>query len=561
MSNRIRTYFSLLLVLALALAGCSGSSSTSPTPTQDIYIDATLGNDTTGDGSMALPYQSFAVLATLSYSLPTNIYLKRGEVWYEPLVMPASNINVDMYGTGALPQINGARQVSSWMGPVAGIYSKVVSLGADEALGNLTENGVMMTFQAWDTDTATTFASAPDGSYSYVYATNTLYIKTTATPSLATYLASVQLYGIRAQGRSDITIQNVDIRRTSLHGIEFNNCVRCSVTDSTLQNIGGAVVGPNASAPPDYLYAGNGIDYANSSTDGQVNNVTVTDIFDSCLAVEVYNSNNTAASITLQNTQLARCGFAGVEVSVLDNQGTNTNSAINNVAVSNVTVNSAGKGWSGRRYGTTGHGMRIVADLNAGTMSGISVQTSTVSGSAGDGIQIGGEVGLVNLHRINANGNDGRGINALDATATTLALKLSSSLIYNNTGEGVSYNAPVAAGLQIYHTTFYNNGVINLAVYGASSLADIRNNLFSSSAAMTHLYADTAPASPIIDHNCYTNTTNMFGYLGTAYSTVTNFNLATGFEANGIGGSVGLVNPGADIFTLLVTSDCIHLGD
>jgi hypothetical protein len=333
------------------------------------------------------------------------------------------------------------------------------------------------------------------------------------------------------------------------------------VTDSTLNNIGGAVVGPNASTPPDYLYAGNGIEYGNNSSDGRVNNVTVSDIFDSCLTVQAYTSNSTAASIRLENAQLARCGFAGVEVSVLDNQGTNTNSAINNVTVTNVTVNNAGKGWSGRRYGSTGHGMRIVADQNAGTMTGISVQTSTVSGSAGDGIQISGEVGQVNLHRINSNGNDGRGINALDATATSLAIKLSSSLIYNNVGNGVSYTAPAAAGLRVYHTTFYNNGVINLAVYGVSSQADIRNNLFSSSAAMTHFYADTAPTSPVIDHNCYTNTTNMFGYLGTAYSTVTSFNLATGFEASGTGGTVGLVNPGADIFTLLVSSDCIRLGD
>lgn len=556
-----RRHFILLVFLILAGCGSGTGTNTPTTPTQRIYIDASLGNDLTGDGSTFSPYRTLAVLSTLSYNIPTIIYLKRGGVWHEPLAIPASNITLDAYGTGALPKIDGSRQVFNWVSLGAGIYSTVVNLASGEALGNLTENGVMMSFVPWNTNIATTFSGAAYGSFSFVYATNTLYIKTTNTPAFATYLASVQLRGIYAQDRTDITIKNVDVARFSLHGIEFNHCVRCSVTGVTLENIGGAVIGANTSAPPDYLYAGNGIDYSNSSTDGQVSNVTVTDIFDSCLAVEVYQSNNTASSITLENAQLARCGFAGVELSVLSNLGTNINSAINNVTVKNVTVNSAGKGWSGRRYGTTGHGMRIVADQNAGTMSAISVQTSTVSGSAGDGIQIGGEVGLVDLHRINSSLNAGRGINVLDATATTLALKLSSSLIYNNTGNGVSYNAPAGAGLQAYHNTFYNNGTINLAVYGQSNLADIRNNLFSSSAPMTYLFADTAPTNPMIDHNCYTNTTNMFGYSGTAYSSVAAFNAATGFEANGIGGTVGLTNPASGIFTLQASSACIGLGD
>ena len=560
-TNNFRTI--VVTLVLLVLVGCGGSSSSStPSSQQNIYIDATLGNDVTGNGSQTQPYQTLSVLSSLTYTVPTTIYLKRGTVWNEPLILPGSNITVDAYGSGALPQINGARQVFNWVSPLLGIYSSVVNLGTGEALGNLSENGVMMSFVPWNTDIATTFASAPDGSFSFVYATNTLYIKTTLTPGFATYLASAQLYGVYAEGRSDITIKNLDVTRTSLNGIQFIDCLRCNVADVTLENLGGAVIGPNPTAPPNYLYAGNGIDYSNSSTDGQVSHVTVTDVFDSCLAVEVYTSNHTAASIALDSATLARCGFAGVELSVLSNSGTSVNGAINDVTVSNVTVNAAGKGWSGRRYGTTGHGMRIVADQNAGTMSGISVQTSTVSGSAGDGIQIGGEVGAVNLHRISSNFNDGRGINVLDPVATSLALKLSSSLIYNNTGNGVSYNAPAAAGFQVYHNTFYNNGVINLAVYAQDGQADIRNNLFYSSAAMTHLYSAAALVNPTVDHDCYNDTTNMFGYAGVVLSTVIAFSNATGFETNGIGnGIVGLTNPSNGIFTLNANSVCIGRGD
>lgn len=563
----LRTYFILFLVVVLV--GCSQGSGT-PSSSQSIYIDATLGNDTTGNGSMELPYQSFAPLTKRSYAVPTTIYLKRGEVWNETLTLPGSNITVTAYDTGALPQINGSRQVYNWTFLSPGYYYTVLILNPGEAFGNLSENGVMMNFVPWNSDLNTTFTGAPFPSYSYLDSTQTLYIKTSLTyPNQASYLASMQLYGIYATGRSDISIQNVDVTRTSLHGIEFYDCVRCSVTDSTLENIGGVVIDTNPSTPPDYLYAGNGIDYSDSSTNGQVSNVIVTDIFDSCLAVEVFTKDNIADSITLENAQLSKCGFAGVELSVLDNQGTNINSQINNVAVSNVTVNNAGKGWSGQRYGTAGHGMRIVADQNAGTMSGISVQTSTFNGSAGDGIKIAGEVGVVDLHRINANTNDGIGINVLDANAATLGLKISSSLIYSNAGNGISYNAPNGAGLQVYHTTFYDNGgtpqKINLAVYNQANLADIRNNLFYTSSAMTHLYSAAALINPIVDHNCYNNVTSMFDYIGSVYSTVLDFNAATGgafgFELHGIGGTVGLTKPSLDNFTLQSNSDCIGLGD
>lgn len=553
---------SVILLLALNLAACNqGEGGGGGTGFQSIYVDATLGNDTTGNGTQTLPYQTLAKLATLTYSVPTTIYLKRGEVWHESLLIPASKITVDAYSTGAFPQINGSRQIFTWSPVLTNIYSAVVILNTGEALGNLSENGTMMTFVPWNTNIATTFASAPFGSYSYDFNLDTLYIKKATSPTGFTYLASVKLYGIQASGLSDISIKNVDVTRSSLHGIEFKNCVRCNVTNVTLENIGGAVIGANTSAPPDYLYAGNAIDYSNNSTDGQVSSVTITDIFDSCLAVETYTSNSTAASISMDNALISKCGFAGVELSVLSNGGTNINSAINNVTVSNTAVISAGKGWSGNRYGTTGHGMRIVADQNAGTMSGISVQTFTASDSAGDGIYIGGEVGTVNLHRINSHNNAGRGINVLDANATTLGLKLSSSLIYNNTGNGVAYNAPQGVGLQIYHNTFYNNGTINLAIYNQANLADIRNNAFYSSSAMAHLYSAAALSNPTVDHNCYNNVTNMFGYNGMTYSSVSAFNTATGFEANGIGGAVGLANPASGIFTLLSTSDCIGRGD
>ena len=155
-TNNFRTI--VVTLVLLALVGCGGSSSSStPSSQQNIYIDATV----TGNGSQTQPYQTLSVLSSLTYTVPTTIYLKRGTVWNEPLILPGSNITVDAYGSGALPQINGARQVFNWVSPLLGIYSSVVNLGTGEALGNLSENGVMMRFVPWNTDIATTFASAP----------------------------------------------------------------------------------------------------------------------------------------------------------------------------------------------------------------------------------------------------------------------------------------------------------------------------------------------------------------------------------------------------------------
>jgi len=551
--------------LALLLSGCpSGSSGTNSLKLgQSVHIDASGGSDTAGDGSQSSPYRTFSKLASLDYAQPTTIYLKRGEIWHESLTLPASNVTVDAYGTGALPVIDGSREISGWSAVGSGgLYAAAVALGSGEALGNLSENGIMMTFLPWDTDSATTFAGAPAGSYSYDYPTDTLYIKPASTPSANTYLASTVLRGVHAANRHDIDIRNVRIRRMSLHGIEFDDCLRCSVEDSVIADTGGAVIGPAPAAPPDYLYAGNGVDYANASRDGRIANVSVTGVFDSGLAVEVYRSNTTASSFELGNAQLSRCGFAGVEISVQSNGGTNTNSVVDDVNIHDAQVSDAGKGWSGRRYASEGHGIRIVADAGAGTMSNIRVTRSSVSQSAGDGIKIAGEVGVAALHRIDASHNTGAGIDVADPNAATLGLELTSSLIYANGGNGIHYDAPFASGLRLYQDTLVDNGAINLAVYGQANLADIRNDLFYASSPRTDIYSAAALANPTLDHNCYNDTTNMFGYNGTAYSTVAAFRAATGFEPNGLGsGSVGLTNPAGDVFTLTAGSACIGLGD
>ncbi len=554
----------ILFLSVLIVSACGGGASTGGgqagrgTGFTEYYIDASAGSDSANGLSRTTAWKTLNKITTASLNLPAQIFLKRGESWNESLVLPNSNITLDAYGVGAAPVLNGATSLTILNNIGSGIYYSDTTLASGEGLGNVSENGSVMAFLPWQTDISTTFSGAATGSYAYDYGSGRIYIKPASLSN--PYTITTKLIGIKANGLTDITIRNIAIQGYSLHGIQFLNCTRCKAENITITAIGGAVIAANPSAPPDYIYAGNGIEFANSSVDGTVNNATISDIFDSCLTAQTFVSNQSASGIDFTNSTLSRCGFSGVELSVLSNGGT-TGSAISNIQLSGLTIDSMGKGWSGRRYDTEGHGIRIKADSGAGTLNDVSVSTSSVMNSAGDGISLAGESGVVTLRRLKIASNDKMGVNLADASASTLKLDLAISLIYKNAGYGISYNAPAAAGIILFHNTLVDNSVINLAIFSQTGVATIQNNLFYSSSAMTHLFVNGTLTNPTVNNNCYNDTTNMFGFNSTTYSTVASFNSGTGFEANGVGSlPVALTNPASDDFTLTSRSSCRGLG-
>lgn len=562
--NKILVVF-LVTGLLLVFQNCSPSSTINSghpfasSPDLSFFVDATAGSDLNTGVSASNPWKTLAQVAVSNFTSGATVYLKRGEVWNEQLTIPSSNMKIDAYGAGSLPQINGAKTLAAnWVSEGGGIYSQSVNLGSNEILGNISENDVLMNFLTWNANAGTTFALAASGTYSFDYSHSKIYILPTGSPVGKTYAASVKAYGIKVESLSDISINNVAITRFSLHGVQFKNCLRCSIKNSTITSGGGAVISTNPSGPSQYLYAGNGIEFGNSSSSGVVDSVTISQIFDSCITPQTYSSGQSASNFVFQNSSLDRCGFAGLEISVLSNGGS-TGSAVNGVSAAGLTITNSGKGFSGRRYETEGIGIRIVADAGAGTMSGINIQTSLVSGSAGDGVKLSGEVGPVNLSRLSLSGN-GYGINVTDSSSTTLKLNLSSSLIFSNSSYGIYFNAPAAAGFSVLQNTFYNNTTINFGIFNQAGSAKLLNNIFYSTGAMTHVYVGSTLAGASVNNNCYNNVANMFGYNGAAYSTVAAFKSATGFEASGAGGIVGLTNPASGDFTLQAGSQCRGLG-
>lgn len=532
---------------------CHSGGSTSPLQqTQAFYVDAVNGSDSNSGTNSSNPWQSLAKVSASSVPFGSTIYLKRGSVWYEQLTIPSSGITIDSYGTGTLPRIDGSREINGWTDEGSGLFSTILTLAPEEALGNLSENEIMLSFQTWTTDAATTFSGAASGSFSYQYPSK-VYIKPSSPPSGNVYRASVKLFGIDATSKSDITVKNVDITRFSLHGVQYKDCIRCEVYNSTITKGGGAVV---ATAP--ILYAGNGIEYDNTSSNGVVDGVAVSDIFDSGISPQTWLSDQVMSSISIKNAQISSCGFAGIEVSVLDNGG-RTNSTMTGVLISRVTITNSGRGWSGRRYGTEGYGIRVVADNGAGSISNVQIDTTSISGSMGDGVKLAGDISNVSMHRMNITDND-NGISLQETTATSAKLRLTSSLIHHNRGYGISYNSPTAAGFELFQNTLSENTTINMAVFnwnGAAS-AKIQNNIFYGSSA--HLYSALTLTGAVIDNNCYSEHLNMIGYGETTYNLVSAFTGSTGLEAHGVGGTVDMTDPANEDFALLNSSICKTLG-
>ncbi|MBL7670509.1 MAG: right-handed parallel beta-helix repeat-containing protein [Bdellovibrionaceae bacterium] len=554
--------------LIIGFSNCSSSSGPSaPGVVDDVtqksgyFVDATNGNDSNAGNSAAAPWKSLAKVSGATFNSGTTIYLKKDEVWREQLNIPSSGVTIDAYGSGgALPLIDGSIEVKDWVAEGGGIYSQQVNLDANEALGNVSENGVILNFLPWKSTSDATFASAIFGTFSFEYSQKKLFIKVSANPTGKSYLASRKLYGVSAIGKSDILIQNIKITRFSLNGVNFQNCQNCSVKNATISDGGGVVLASNPSGTPSYIYGGNGIEYDTNSSGGIVDGVAISGIFDSGISPQTYANNETSSGITFQNSTIDTSGFAGVEISILSNGG-KTGSQIKDVRMTGLTITNSGKGWSGRRYGTEGHGVRIQADAGAGTMSGIVLQASTIDGSAGVGVKLVGEVGAVTLSRLKVSNNN-VGIEALDPVGQSLRLDLSTSLIFNNTGGGIVFNAPKAGGLSVQQNTLTNNPPINFSVYNQAGRAKIQNNIFYSSATLTHVYV----ASPLtgevaFNNNCYNEMVNMIGYGGAAHSTVLSFRGATGFENQGLGGQVNFVNPATADFRLQAGSQCRGLGD
>lgn len=554
-----------LTSLAMLLASFAVSAAT-------YYVDAIGGNDTNHGQSETAPWKTLGKVRASSFPTGSTVFLKRGVRWNESLVISSSGLTVDAYGTGSPPRLDSSVPVVGWTVPFlagTGIFgSSAVSLApvGVGGLGNLSEDGVLMSLVAWTGSAGGTLGSAPYGSYTYDYSSRKIYIKVVSDPNQSgkTYLASTLLFGVSASKVSDVTVQNLHLTRFSLHGVDYSDCLRCSVRNLSITDGGGAVVvAPN-------IYAGNGVQWSGSSAYGIADGITVQNVFDSGISPQTFAVGSLIHDIEITNATIDRVGFAGIEISLL---GYGQGSSISNVSVTDSRITNTGHGWGGNRYGENAHGIRVGDDPAAGLISDISVQRTVITNSVGNAIDVFGEVGTLRLDRLRLTGNQmGVFARASVGQGLTLNIFLTSSIIDSNRGDGFLYLTPSGPGFSLLHNTFYKNGSTNVHVSGQSGQARMENNIFAGDTAMAQLSVDNLTNNnsrvlygATVDHNCYSASTGMIFYRNEFQSSLKSFQDATGFELAGIEGIVtssgdatglGLASPTTGNFSLNDGSPC-----
>lgn len=573
-----------IIMLTLVFFSCGGSGGSGSGGDSIIHIDPSVS--VSGDGSLTRPYKYWS---EVTFQAGYTYAQKRGTIAREEVIIDVSGtdgntIILGAYGTGDAPVIRGSELETGWTHVNGNIYSK--EFDSNCRLGMAAEDGSVLKFIPWDTNYGTTFTGAAAGSFSVDYNTNTLYIWCTAgVPSDHQMEVSRRYRGIIAEGVSYITIQDLKVMYVSLVGIDIGACgilssgcgtgASCSnvtVKNCTVTGCGGIWFGD-----PYNYHLGNGIQFANGAVDCRVENCIITDIFDSGFTPQVYTDGQSQSGIVIINTTIERCGFAGVEIAGLNNMG--TTGSISNVTVERVTVSGSGKGWSGDRSEEykdeddnpeiQAIGIKICADDGSG-LSNIRIEQSSVTDCKGHAIWIYGDAGTVTVNRSKIFGNDGNAISALDdRTDLTLQLVVTSSLIYNNGGCGIDFDVQYGQGYRLYNNTFYNNGDIQLFVKNNSNNALVKNNIFCApdNAQQAHVVCLNPSAGIAYNYNCYYGscTVGLIGYgpssSPVSYSSLPDFRVGTGHEANGLDLDPEFTDMVNGDFTLQAESQCIGQGD
>lgn len=524
---------------------CGGGSESSSG--NYVYIDPSASDN--GNGSESAPYNTFN---SVVFEKGTSYLIKRDTILYEQITVNMSGtasepVIIGAYGTGSDPLIDGSELVTDWSAS-GEIYSSTQAPAADYGRGNVIIDGIIQRIVT---------GTPGDGEYTI---SSDGAVQIYGNPSGKIVKLSRRYFGIKGTGVSHVIVKDIHIRQASLHGIHFEDSHNIIVENCKIEICGGAYIG--------VLQAGNGIEFGDSSSKCRVFNSTVTDIFDSGISPQTYSHNKSASDFIFSGNIIKRCGFAGIEVAALYNLGNADNSSISDVLIEDNEISLCGRGWSGIRYTQEGRGIKINADINGANitryLSGIIVRRCVVKENAGEGIFISGRSGAVLVDRALISLNDRGGIRVQEAQPTDMGLRLTASIIRENSAasyDGIAVNVFSTTGdILIYHNTFYDNGRYGLVfLNGSFNNSNVTNNIFHSSALKLHLVTVPGIVLTSVRNNFFTEFPgDIIGYNSTFYQNAAAFN---GSERSGnIGGTdPGLVSA-ADLNISGTGSPCYRAG-
>jgi hypothetical protein len=535
--------FCILMILFSIVSCDSSKTNQNPDDSTNIqqrifYVDSINGNDSNSGLAESLAWQTIAKVNSFDLQPGDTVMFRKGLTYFGGLAITHSGTNnapitFDAYGSGDLPVLSGAEEVTDWVDLGSSIYSKTNTYTPGlTGAGIVLEDGTPLKFRTWNTDPATSLGT-DTGVFTYDpqdLNSSVIYIRCSDSGDPGSRItAGYYLSGFHTVNQSYLTFNNLVFEHFSLHGGSFKHCNNITIRNCTAKEIGGAAL----SASP-VILAGNGFEFTLNSRNCSIYDSRAIDIFDSGFSPQVFESDTHLSDIRFENCTAERCGFAGIEISVLNYSGSG-NESIENVDVVNCNVSQCGTGWSGIRMGTEGYGIRIKADDETGAISGVNIEGTIVRDCENSGIYIGGESGTVYITRSKVFDNLGSGINCAGISdINSIKLKVTASIIYNQ-NNGILYDVIDGNGFEIINNTFCDNSIA-VAVYNCGGTGVLKNNIFySSNTGHTHLYAANGISGGVSDYNCYyEHGGNIIGWMTNAYTTVSDFNSATALDGNSL---------------------------
>ncbi len=243
-----------VFILVMELVWCCCASATT------YYVSSSTGNDSNTGTSAAAPWKTLAKVNGAALVAGDSVLLRRGDVWNESLVPPASGtssspIAFDAYGTGAPPNLTGYYTVPSsswvvvtgnaWKAPLPSTFSAITFCLFASVWGQKVSASMSNLLGKWDFYIA--------NGYLYVYSVGN---PSSFYPGPIVPMALTNVPVINVNGKSWLTFQHLllnwfDDYGVYVHGasdhLVFANMEADSMIPQGTQPLGFYV---NASTPP-----------------------------------------------------------------------------------------------------------------------------------------------------------------------------------------------------------------------------------------------------------------------------------------------------------------------
>jgi hypothetical protein len=215
----LKNFCATSFVCALISVPVAASAST-------YYVSQSNGSDSNNGLTEATAFKTIAkVNALKNLKGGDAVLLRRGDVWHEQLVIPGSGtstrsrLTIDAYGSGAKPTIDGADVVTGWSLTSAGTYqTRRTTPSYKVFVDALYKESTPLKLQTSVTSTINTPGS-------FYRDEDTLYIHLADGSDPAKHAIEVSgtghQNGIIASNKSYVTVQNLQIVRTTNSGVAF----------------------------------------------------------------------------------------------------------------------------------------------------------------------------------------------------------------------------------------------------------------------------------------------------------------------------------------------------